>query len=117
MLYKKVGVEPKVNKHYHICLHHSLVPHINFTIQTIESRWQFRDWERDKTKKTLLRRLFFYTVYSCAHRDGFFYFSSAAGIQLYIKLNLLNSWGRLEMMGPYPGALSYNSNNGAATSL
>lgn len=30
---------------------------------------------------------------------------------------LLKSWGRLEMMGPYPGALSYSSNSGAATSL
>lgn len=37
MLYKKKWVEPKVNKHYHICLHHYLVLHINFTIQTIES--------------------------------------------------------------------------------
>lgn len=37
--------------------------------------------------------------------------------QLYVKLNLLSAWGRLEMMGPYPDELSYSSNRGAATNL
>lgn len=33
------------------------------------------------------------------------------------KHYLLKSCGRLEIIGPYPGALSYSSNNGAATNL
>lgn len=33
------------------------------------------------------------------------------------KSYLLKSCGRLEIIGPYPGALSYSSNKGAATNL
>ena len=36
---------------------------------------------------------------------------------MYTKSNLLRHWGRDEITGPYPAALSNSSNKGAATNL
>ena len=38
-------------------------------------------------------------------------------MELPVTTHLLSACGRLAMTGPYPGELSYSSNNGAATNL
>lgn len=93
----KVRVETVVNYIYlfipftymYVCMNvymatYRVVLHINSTIQTVESGYQFREWERDKPPKTFLPCLF-YSVY------GFVLISPQHRIQLFIKLNLFRS--------------------------
>lgn len=66
------------------CLHHYLV-HINFTLQT-GRWWQFREQEKTKTCSTVILLY----VHMCSQRRLLLLLCTGE-VQLYIKLNLLNS--------------------------